>query len=181
MRDFDEMKLARVVDACDGIDGRIKMQKVVYLLTVMGYDLPFDDFTIRQLGPFSRAVACAADMLTSAEILKEEQTRLGTSETREDVIQYSYHVREEVTPLVRKHFDVGAPPGKPAIDGVARELKTKDRKVLEVAATRVFLEREGRFEGKALESELKRIKGHLAESFAEADVLLADLRTRSLI
>jgi uncharacterized protein YwgA len=34
------MKLARVIDAAGGIRGRVRMQKIVYLLKAMGYDLP---------------------------------------------------------------------------------------------------------------------------------------------
>jgi uncharacterized protein YwgA len=179
MRDLDEMKLARVVDACDGIDGRVKMQKIVYFLTVMGYDLPYDDFTIRQQGPFSRAVACAADTLKGAEILQETTSELGPSCGGEPVLQYSYRVRDEVAPLIRQHFDVAAPAGKPPLEQVARQLKGHDRAVLEVAATRVFLDRESKLSGPNLKAELQRLKGHLSNRFDEADSLLKTLSERS--
>lgn len=181
MRDLDEMKLARVVDACGGIDGRVKMQKIVYLLTAMGYDLPYDDFTIRQQGPFSRAVACAADTLKGAEILEETTFELGSNSAGEPVIQYSYRVRDEVAPLIRQHFDATGPPNRPSLDEIARKLKDNDRAVLEVAATRVFLERESKLSGSDLDAELRTLKGHLTSHFAKADDLLASLRKRGLL
>lgn len=175
MRNLDEMKLARVVDACAGIDGRVKMQKIVYLLGAMGYDLPYDDFTIRQQGPFSRAVACAADALKGAEILQETTSELGTKSGGEPVVQYSYRVRDKVVPFIRQHFDVAAPADKPSLDELAQELKGHDRGVLEVAATRVFLERESKLSGPALDAELQRLKGHLTSDFAKANELLQSL------
>jgi len=180
MRDFDELKLARVIDACGGIDGRVKMQKIVYLLKVMGYDLPFDDFVIRQQGPFSRSVAWATDVLTGAEILQERIDELGVNSEGEPVRQYSYQVRDDIAPLIRKSFDVKAPRKKRKIDEVASRLKQKDRAVLEVAATRVFLEREGLC-GKKLDDELQRLKGHLSSEFQNANKLLAELRADLLL
>lgn len=175
MRDLDEMKLARVVDACGGIDGRVKMQKIVYLLTVMGYDLPYDDFTIRQQGPFSRAVACAADTLKGAEILQETPSDLGTSSSGEPMVRYSYRVRDKVVPFIRQHFDVAGPPDRPSLDEIAGKLKQNDRAVLEVAATRVFLECQSKLSGSDLDTELRRLKGHLTSDFGEANKLLKSL------
>ncbi len=178
LRHLDEMKLARVIDACDGIDGRVKMQKIVCLLQAMDYDLPFDDFIIRQHGPYSRGVGCSADILTGAGFVEETPKPLGPDEFGEPIVQYSYTLREDLRDFVREHFDVASPEGKPPLDEVATELKKRERKVLEVAATRVYLEREEGRSGDDLETELKKLKGHLASSFAEADELLADLSKR---
>ena len=179
MREFDELKLARVIDACGGVDGRVKLQKIVYLLKVMGFDLPFDDFVVRQHGPFSRAVACSADVLKAAEMVSERCDELGPAPGGECVRQYAYSVRDDVARLIRQHFDVTPSKGKPPLDVVAAELKGQDRAVLEVAATRLFLEREGRLKGDRLDAELSRLKGHLSSSFAAADRFLADLRSKS--
>jgi uncharacterized protein YwgA len=181
MNDYDEMKLARVIDACGGVDGRVKMQKIVYLLKAMGYDLPFHDFRIRQLGPFSPAVAWETDLLRSSGFVTERQQTLGSDPNGQPIVQYDYEVRPEIAALARKHFEVHGPPGKPPIDQIARELKAKDRAVLEVAATRLFLEREERLSGTPLHDELHRIKGHLQNRFGEADELVADLRNRKLL
>ncbi len=176
MSALDELKLARVVDACGGIDGRVKMQKIVYLLKVLGYDLPYDDFRIRQQGPFSRAVACDTDTLRGAEILIEEPEPLA-----ENVVQYSYSVRDEVVSLVQEHAEIAAPPNAPSLEEICQELKGNDRAVLEVAATKVFLEREAELQGEELDTELERLKGHLSGRFQEANTLLHDFADRKLL
>ncbi|MCH9033489.1 MAG: hypothetical protein IID42_03180 [Planctomycetes bacterium] len=176
MSGLDELKLARVVDACDGIDGRVKMQKIVYLLKVMGYDLPYDDFRIRQQGPFSRAVACDTDTLRGAEILIEEHGELG-----EGVVQYSYTVRDDVVLFVQEHVEVTAPLNAPSLEEICQELKGKGRAVLEVAATKVFLEREAELQSEELDTELERLKGHLSDRFEEANMLLHDFSDRGLL
>jgi uncharacterized protein YwgA len=181
MREFDEMKLARVIDACGGVDGRVKMQKIVYLLKAMGYDLPFDDFRIRQLGPYSRAVAVSTDLLTAAGFVEETVEQLPRNEFGEPVQQYSYTLSESIKPLLRKHFDVLAPPGKPELDTVATRLKGHDRAVLEVAATKIYLQRVDKLTGDTLQRELKRLKGHLSARFREADDLLKTLSTDGLL
>ncbi len=179
MREFEEMKLARVIDACGGIDGRVKMQKIAYLLKAMGYDLPFDDFRIRQHGPFSRGVACATDLLSGAGFVVEDAQPLSiTNQLGEPAHQYSYQLNDSVRDLVHEHFDVLAPEGKPPIEGVASELRSQDRKVLEVAATKIYLQSEDGLSGDELDAELVRLKGHLSDSFAEADALLADCEER---
>jgi uncharacterized protein YwgA len=179
MGDYEEMYLARIIDAAGGIDGRVKMQKIVYLLTLMGYRVPYNDFTIRQQGPFSRAVAVAADTLKGGEVLDETESSLGNDQQGKQVVQYGYRVREALAPLIRQHFDVAAPPGKPSVDEVARYLKAKDRAVLEVAATRLYLEKEDKLSGEALEKELRRLKGHLRNAFPEAERLLDELKRRT--
>lgn len=180
MRDFDGMKLARVIDACGGIDGRVKLQKVVYLLRVIGFDLPFDDFVIRQHGPFSRAVACSTDTLKSAGFVVEKVEGLPIiNNSGEQAQQYSYRVSESVQALVRKHFDVTAPPPKPKIDEAAAALRSNERAVLEVAATKLFLEREEGLSGEELDTELRQLKGHLAAHFARGDALIAELQQKA--
>lgn len=176
MSDLEELKLARVVDACGGIDGRVKMQKIVYMLKAMGYDLPYDDFRIRQHGPFSRGVACDADTLRSAEILEEVPDPLG-----EGIVQYSFTVRNEVVQLIRERFDVPTPQNRPPLNVICQELKSKDRAVLEVAATKIFLEHEAGGESDELDTELRRLKGHLSDRFDEASEFLQCLTERGLL
>jgi uncharacterized protein YwgA len=176
---MDEMKLACVIDACGGIDGRVKLQKIVYLLKAMGYELPFDDFRIRQLGPFSRAVAVSMDLLTTAGFVEETQQDIGTDpETEEPIRQYSYAVSDSIKSLLATHFRVPQPQGKPNLETAAMMLREHDRAVLEVAATKLYLQQEEGMKGSRLEDELRRLKGHLASRFADAKSLIADLKNR---
>lgn len=178
---MEEFKLARVVDACGGIDGRVKMQKIVYLLKQMGYALPFDDFIIRQHGPFSRSLANTADMLSEGGFLREREEAIACYLDREPVFQYSYSVEDAVRDLVRQHFDVQAPEGKPTVEEVATDLRQKDRPVLEVAATELYLERECGLPPDEVSQQLVYLKGHLQAHFERAKTLLSDLRARELL
>ena len=96
----------------------------------------------------------------------------------ESILQYSYRVRDDIAPLIRDHFDIPAPKGRPPLDEVGRMLAKSDRAVLEVAATRLFLERESGLSGEAMPQNLRALKGHLASRFSDADNFLADLRKR---
>jgi hypothetical protein len=146
-----------------------------YLLKAIGYELPFDDFWIRQYGPYSRAVACSVDLLTSAGFVDESQAGLSImNPDGEQAKQYSYKVRDSIKPLLTSHFDVPAPNGKPKLDVIAVALRNVDRAPLEVAATKLFLQREDGLAGDKLEAELRRLKGHLAAHFAKADSLLSE-------
>ncbi|MEW6251959.1 MAG: hypothetical protein AB1716_15060 [Planctomycetota bacterium] len=80
---------------------------------------------------------------------------------------------------MRKHFDVTAPPPKPKVDEAAAALRSNERAVLEVAATKLFLEREEGLTGDDLDAELRRLKGHLAAHFSRGDALIANLRQKA--
>lgn len=179
MSELIEMTLARVIDACGKIEGRVKMQKIVYLLKAMGYDIPFDDFRIRQLGPYSRMVAFLTDSLKDTGIAVEERENKGLDRlTGESVIQYSYSLTESGKKLARKYFDIPNPKGKPPIDESAQELNRYDRPTLEVAATKIFLERKEGLTGDKLAKELESLKGHLKRHFKKADRLIEEMREK---
>ena len=81
--------------------------------------------------------------LAAGEVLIEKSEKLGEGPDGESIMRYSYTLREDLADLVRKHFDVTGPPGRPGIDEAAQIIKDRSREVLEVAATRVYLEQEG--------------------------------------
>lgn len=178
MQQFDEMKLARIIDAAGGIDGRVKMQKIVYLLSTMGFDVPFRDFAIQRHGPFSRAIACAADIVNGAGFVEETANQIGEKPSGEPVVRFSYRVRPDLSELLRKHFSVRSSNENISLEAAASELNGRPTPVLEVTATKVFLEQEDGLTGDELENELRRLKGHLASSFSEADELLEEFRRR---
>lgn len=179
MSDLDDLKLGRVVLGAGQVDGRVKLQKIVYLLQQMGYSLPFDDFRLHHQGPFSRSLAWATDGLKAMGILDESIEDLGTdSRTGEKIYQYSYSVVPNWTDRLRDWFDVRGCNGLPPVDEPARFLAQHHRATLEVAATKLYLQSEG-LTGTLLNSELRRIKGHLGQhAFDKAEELLAELREK---
>ena len=171
MEVVEMLKVARVVLAADEIDGRVKFQKIVYLLTKLGFDLAFDDFDIGQYGPYSRALASTLDDLESVKILNEKRKDVGGGRER-----YDYTVNEKYAELIGERAKVsGAGEIGDNFDNVVKDLARKKREVLEVAATIVFLGQEEDLEGEGLYRELGEIKGHLREHFDKAKELVKGL------
>ena len=160
MEVMELLKVAGLVNIADHIDGRVRLQKIVYLLEQLGYDLPFDDFLIRQHGPYSRALASSVDTLCEAGILNEAVEKVRGSE------MYVYSVTDASKGWV-DDISVAEASGRSISDDITALLE-RTRSVLEVAATRVYLQREDELSGDELEKELALLKGHLKTSFAEA-------------
>jgi len=55
------LTLAGVVAAAGRVEGRKRVQKLVYILQRMGFDLGFRDFAMWHYGPFSSALASTLD------------------------------------------------------------------------------------------------------------------------
>lgn len=71
---FEEYtKIALVVDACSGrIDGRKKLQKMIYIAKVLGY--PFkEDYTLYFYGPYSEELAGELQRMKELNILHERE------------------------------------------------------------------------------------------------------------
>jgi uncharacterized protein YwgA len=66
-------KVAFVVETCGGsIDGRKKLQKLVYIAKVLGY--PFGErFTLYWYGPYSHELAAEVKRMTEFDILNERK------------------------------------------------------------------------------------------------------------
>lgn len=70
---MDKYRLAKLVEwaGTNGLDGRKRLQKVIFFLQKSGCDFGAD-FTLHHYGPYSRDVAEACDQLVKAGILQEE-------------------------------------------------------------------------------------------------------------
>jgi hypothetical protein len=83
--------------------------------------------------------------------------------------------------MEQNEFVAGLDYERPSLDDFCQELKKKDRTVLELAATRVYLEREDNLKGDELDAELKLLKGHLFARLDDANELVADLKRRTIL
>ncbi len=176
MSEHDELLLARVIDACGDIDGRVKMQKIVYLLSEMGFVTPFQDFTIRQFGPFSRSVAYTTDVLRDSGVIVEDIQALNEDAGPESGSQYFYRVSNELKDLIHNNFQLSCKRMNRSLEEACSILRNEDRGVLEVAATRLFLERRSIHRPDSVEEELGHMKGHLRSYFDRANALVEELR-----
>lgn len=130
------LNVARLVHACKNIDGRKKLQKIVYLLQEMGHrnDFP-QEFGYLHYGPYSRQLSSEVDYLASGEdaLLHEEEAATGSHRS------YSYSPRSELDALL-KELDVDF---SPLWKESARELSRRDAQDLEAISTVVYLRRLG--------------------------------------
>jgi uncharacterized protein YwgA len=176
MSALPELTVAKVIQACGKIEGRVKLQKIVYLLSAMGYELPFRDFQVSYHGPFSPQLAGALDFLVDARVLEEKEIEVGSEHPR-----FDYEPSPRYSELLSTYVQVTGPQDKPGLRKIASRLAQQDRPTLEIAATMCFLEREEGCSRDVLRSELKGLKGHLPEFdtiVEEAHELLSELGLR---
>jgi uncharacterized protein YwgA len=173
MSTLQELTIAKLIQACGKVEGRVKLQKVVYLLTAIGYRFPYRDFRIQHYGPFSPKLAAAMDFLVRAGVVKESSAHVGAESPR-----YDYSVDDRWIELLSSHVEIGAPEGKGPFEDVGRRLVERDRSTLEIAATMCFLHCEEDCSEADLSAELKNLKGHLQPfdaKVAQARQLLEEL------
>ena len=82
--------LLELIDRLGGVQGRKRLQKLVYLAKQR--DLPIDDdFSFHYYGPYSSTLAARVDQLTQAEYLKEEKHEQGDPK----IVEYAYAIAEK--------------------------------------------------------------------------------------
>ncbi len=133
--------VARLIDVCGSIDGRKKLQKMVYLLQQMGYRDEFpQEFGYLHYGPYSRELKREIDWLCASDTaLIEEESHPGPSP---EAVSYSYKPKA----ILESLFTELGISGQPGWAGHARDLATKDAPFLEAIATVVYLRKKGRNE-----------------------------------
>jgi uncharacterized protein len=128
---LDDYRLLKMIDAADGIDGRKRLQKLIYLLQIEGFATE-DGFFLHYYGPYSSDLAARIDDLSRRDKLLEQTEPYRYTvqpEARTQLEQYDGMLRER------------APEELETVDGWAvrfRELKAKPVRELELAATMVY-------------------------------------------
>ena len=174
---MSQLLLAGVVAAAKRVGGRVKLQKMVYLLQEMGFDLGYRDFVLLLYGPYSDTLAAHLDRVTG-EILNESQEPTG------------YNVPTTGEPTKRYVYEPRTPELKDTLLGVLcdrfegrnddlqqriTELNESPAPVLELAATAVYGRSErGLVEPEQLWEWVLSIKNHLESRVPEAKQLLAE-------
>ena len=159
-------EVAELIRRLGKVKGRVRLQKIVYLFQQM--DCPFgEDFEYGHYGPFSRTLALELDILKRNGLVKEkkQQTECG--------FLYTYEATSELEELMRDapglHHLAGAP-----VDNALALLKDQDVRVLEVASSRLFLNRNG-LSGEKLDQALEQWKPGLKRYFSRGASLLEKL------
>jgi len=159
-------EVAELIRRLGNVKGRIRLQKIVYLMQQKG--CPFgEDFEYGHYGPFSRTLALELDALKLSELIKEtpEKTAAG--------VLYTYEPKPELAELMcdtpGMHHLVGED-----IDRTLTLLKRENTHVLEVASSRLFLSRNG-LSGEKLDQALEKWKPGLKQYFPGGASLLQKL------
>jgi len=145
--------IARLIQVCGKIDGRVKLQKMVHILQEAGY--PFEEkFGYLHHGPYSSDLKREIDQLVDWDLVQEEPQPVI------NYTQYSYSPSDELPDVLKA---IGAD-AEPEWQKLAKELNGQESQVLESVSTIMFLRRRG-FTAEKLRERFARLKPNLADRF----------------
>lgn len=152
---MERYQLARIVEWAGTVDARKRLQKVVYILKVLG--CPLDaEYILHRYGPYSEDVASLTDEMVQTDLLVE------TVRTNPAGQQFSYGLSHRARTGLAE-FESGSR-GHPLLralepfESTARRLFQADLKELEYASTILFFREKGHDWPAAVE-EMCRFKG----------------------
>lgn len=156
------LQLLRLIDSLERVEGRKKLQKIVYILKARGHNFP-QHFGYLHYGPFSIEVAAEIDSLVSGALIDEK----GDGQPFE---AYVYTTRDTARKLLNDLKQSISPEWKT----LAKALNQKYVGDLEAMSTILYLKANG-FKGDALQSRFIELKPTLKSSFAGALVEVGKL------
>lgn len=152
------IELIRLIAACDKIDGRKKLQKIVHILKEAGH--PFDyRYGFHFHGPFSAELKGDIDVLVGEGLICEQEGPTDSGAFS----QYSYSPSDAADNLLN-HYGTSGPQ---AWESLAKSLNAKSPQELESISTLIYLIRHGNT-GAHLGEQFKRLKPQLAAQFDSA-------------
>jgi uncharacterized protein len=125
------LQLLRLIDSLGRIEGRKKLQKIVYILKAQGHEFP-QHFGYLHYGPFSSAVAAEMDSLVAGSLVKEQ----GDGQQYE---AYVYTPQQAASKLLADLKQTG----KPTWLALATDLNQMDVSLLEAMSTILYLKANG--------------------------------------
>lgn len=153
------LKVARLIAVLGKVEGRTRLQKIVYLMKSKGYKDFSQPFMLHYFGPFSRQLANQLGFLCDAGLVEENEGQ-GRG-------PFVYTASSDAIKL----FDGENERSKEQQewDGFAKSLNSSEKSTefLEALSTVVFLSDRGA-RGEALRTEFQKVKPHLAGVFEEA-------------
>lgn len=148
-------QVARLINACEVIEGRVKLQKIVHILQEAGY--PFDqEFGYLHHGPYSSELRHEIDQLVSWKLVNEASG---------PVIEYTQYVYSPADSLPDILEEIGEDE-VPEWAELAKQLNRKSSAELEAISTTLYLMRKG-FKDEALSQRFAELKPHLSGRFKD--------------
>lgn len=149
------VNVAMLIRVCGHVEGRKKLQKMVYILQAMDY--PFrEQFSYHHYGPYSSQLKREIDLLVreDSEVVSEDEAQAGAY----PVYKYSAGNKME------SFLQAGGATSEPDWASLAKKLNEKGAQDLEAISTVLFLRDRG-FADKRLEDRFKQLKPDLASGF----------------
>ena len=158
------LAVARLVSSLGKIEGRKRVQKIVFLLKSSGSRAFDQEFLLHYYGPFSRELAGQLDFLCQAGLIEEE--------LEGDTYTYTPTVGEGRKPRID---ELSGERGKPDWFACSQSLAQKDTNFLEALSTFVYLHTKHSGEDRIIKKQFRQIKPGLqgllpeVECYAEAE------------
>lgn len=148
-------RIAMLISACEQIDGRVKLQKIVHILQESGFADSFEEeFGYLHHGPYSSELKREIDQLVEWDLVSER------SENICDYTKYVYEPGEDLPGVLTKLGLIE----EPAWKDLATDMNKKPSQELEGISTIMFLRRRG-FSSDRLRNRFTELKPHLANRF----------------
>jgi len=148
------IEVAQLIQVCEEIKGRVKIQKIVHILQESGFSVFDEDYSYLHHGPYSSDLAREIDQLEAGGYVTESPEEVG------DYVRYVYRPTEHLRKASEGLWDDDAP----AWQAQALELKDKRSSELEAISTIMFLRRR-KFTGGRLQERFGELKSHLRDQF----------------
>ena len=124
------IELARLVDTCKEIRGRVKLQKIVHILQESGHSDFDEDYTYLHHGPYSSDLAREVDELVGGGYVDQEEQQISS---------YTMYVYKSTSKLDEVSHDLWNEE-QPSWADQASALNKKSSKELEAISTIMFLQ-----------------------------------------
>jgi len=149
-------KLVKVIAASEGIVGRKKLQKIIYIMKKIG--LPFEEkYAFYFYGPYSEELSLRMEELTNLGFVSE------IKEQKSNYYQYRYQVTDEGEAFLQH-----TSPTIPSVETLIVELKDRSSRFLELVATMLYFDNLTKDEVEHKVQEVKKKSNYTSEDLAEA-------------
>ncbi|UOQ50217.1 YwgA family protein [Gracilibacillus caseinilyticus] len=149
-------KLVKVIAASEGIVGRKKLQKIIYIMKKLG--LPFEEkYTFYFYGPYSEELSLRIEELTNLGFVSE------VKEKKSNYYQYRYQVTEQGEDFL-KHSNTELPPEI----SIAKQMKEQSSRFLELVSTMLYFDHLPKQEIEQKVQEVKAKSNYTSEDIEQA-------------
>ncbi len=149
-------KLVKVIAASEGIVGRKKLQKIIYIMKKFG--LPFEEkYTFYFYGPYSEELSLRIEEITNLGFVSE------VKENKSNYYQYRYQVTEQGEDFLKhSHTEL------PLMESIVHEMKEQSSRFLELVATMLYFDHLPKPEIEQKVQEVKKKSNYTPEDIQEA-------------